>query len=313
MKKILPFLLFFACSVVLWGQWTCGDTLYDIRDGKKYPTVQIGNQCWMAKSLNVGNMISGLTFPANNGIIEKYCYDDDPLNCETYGGLYTWHEMMNYYSHEGARGICPEGWHVPSDNEIKQLEIALGMDSAVAELYNTWRGTDQGTQMLAGGTSGLNILFSGCRTSANTFMLLNAYAYIYTSSSAGTNAWRRCLKTNDSTVGRFNTFPKEYAFSVRCLLGIDSITVSSDLNREMNNFSCYYYDNTVVLNYNLAASGHMNLQVSDLTGRIVFMTTISFHGGNGTESVQVHGLAKGIYILTAQTGSLVKNGKFVVP
>ena len=45
----------------------------------------------------------------NNGIIEKYCYDNNPANCAIYGGLYQWNEMMQYTTQQGAQGICPNG------------------------------------------------------------------------------------------------------------------------------------------------------------------------------------------------------------
>ncbi|MDR3668834.1 MAG: FISUMP domain-containing protein, partial [Ignavibacteriaceae bacterium] len=60
--------------------------------GQKYTTVQIGNQCWLKENLNVGVMINGSSEQTNNGIIEKYCYQNDPANCIKYGGLYQWNE-----------------------------------------------------------------------------------------------------------------------------------------------------------------------------------------------------------------------------
>src|ERR1035437_1786144 len=64
--------------------------------GKIYSTIQIGTQCWLKENLDVGNMIHGIDTAKNNGIIEKYCYNDDPANCTTYGGLYQWNEAMQY-------------------------------------------------------------------------------------------------------------------------------------------------------------------------------------------------------------------------
>ncbi|MBE0640546.1 MAG: hypothetical protein IH599_00840, partial [Bacteroidales bacterium] len=80
----------------------CIDTLTDARDGQKYPVVGIGNQCWMARNLNIGTMVSSVTGEGwhsdqtNNGIIEKYCHNNDSANCVIYGGLYEWAEMMEY-------------------------------------------------------------------------------------------------------------------------------------------------------------------------------------------------------------------------
>jgi hypothetical protein len=62
--------------------------------GKTYNTVQIGKQCWLKENLDVGTRINGSVNQTDNGTIEKYCYNDDPANCTTYGGLYTWNESM---------------------------------------------------------------------------------------------------------------------------------------------------------------------------------------------------------------------------
>jgi uncharacterized protein (TIGR02145 family) len=101
--------------------FNCGDPLIDTRDGKSYATVQLGDQCWMAESLNYGTMIMGNQAMADNGIVEKYCYNNDEANCAIYGALYQWDEMMQYTTTPGAQGICPEGWHVPTDAEWTAL------------------------------------------------------------------------------------------------------------------------------------------------------------------------------------------------
>ena len=199
-------------------EFQCGDTLIDYRDGQLYPTVLIGSQCWFAKNLNVGIKINnGSITPSDNEVIEKYCYNNDTNYCNTNGGLYDWNEMMQYSTIESSQGICPCGWHVPSDQELIKLEMTLGMDSATANLENTWRGTNQGTQLKAGGSSGYNALLSGRAIPGGSFSVINQYEYIYTSTASGICAWRRCLYTSDATVGRWNTFPKSYGLSVRCV------------------------------------------------------------------------------------------------
>ena len=199
-------------------EFHCGDTLIDYRDCKKYPTVLIGSQCWMAKNLDVGIQINnGTQIPANNSTIEKYCYDNDPANCIINGGLYTWDEMMNYSTNESSRGICPAGWHVPSDYEWVICEISLGMDSTTAMQENIWRGSNEGTKLKAGGSSGYNALLSGGAMPGGTFTVLNEYEYMHSSSEFFNNGWRRCLRTGDETVGRWNTFPKTFGLSVRCV------------------------------------------------------------------------------------------------
>jgi uncharacterized protein (TIGR02145 family) len=58
----------------------------------------------------------------DNGTIEKYCFDNTETNCDVYGGLYQWNEMMQYSTAPGVKGICPTGWHLPTDAEWCTLE-----------------------------------------------------------------------------------------------------------------------------------------------------------------------------------------------
>ena len=110
----------------------------DPRDGKTYKTVKIGNQVWMAENLNYKT--------ANS-----YCYEDKPANCHKYGRLYTWAAAMDsagIFSNAGKgcgsgvtcgasgtiRGVCPRGWHLPSDNEWKTLFEAVGGESVLDDM-----------------------------------------------------------------------------------------------------------------------------------------------------------------------------------
>ena len=106
--------------------WSCGMPITDSRDGRKYQTVDIGSQCWMAQNLNIGNMVDGASNQLNNGIVEKYCYNNDESNCNTYGGLYQWTELMQYVATEGTQGLCPSGWHIPTHAEWTMLSAYLG-------------------------------------------------------------------------------------------------------------------------------------------------------------------------------------------
>lgn len=94
-------------------------------EGRLYHTVQVGSQCWMRESLDVGIMVSSSNPSTNNGVIEKYCVDDNPENCLKYGAMYEWDEMMNYESEIGGQGICPPGWHVPTGVEWSVLTSFL--------------------------------------------------------------------------------------------------------------------------------------------------------------------------------------------
>lgn len=101
------------------GQFT------DSRDGQIYGWVKIGRQIWMSENLNYGVPVSSKVHQKDNGIAEKYCYDDIKDYCSVYGGLYQWEEAMMYDVTESTRGICPEGWHLPSDKDWCTLASSL--------------------------------------------------------------------------------------------------------------------------------------------------------------------------------------------
>ena len=186
------------------------NTVTDI-DGNVYPTIKTGTQTWMKENLRV-------THAPDNKAIISYLYNNDTQNEKTHGRLYSWDVAMNGTSTERAQGICPVGWHVPGDEEFKILEIFLGMTRAQADMENGWRGATVGTQLKVGGTSGFNAQLSGLRTSGNSYLYFGLYGYFWTSTAYGNDsAWRRCVRSGDDTVGRWNTFPKSYCFSIRCL------------------------------------------------------------------------------------------------
>lgn len=95
--------------------------------GENYGVVQIGDQCWLNRNLNIGNEISKGNSPANNGIIEKYCVGGKSVSpsCSDLGGHYSWNEVTNWNT-STKQGICPNGWHIPTSNEFFSLINYLG-------------------------------------------------------------------------------------------------------------------------------------------------------------------------------------------
>lgn len=104
------------------------------QDGRTYGTVSIRNQCWLDRNLDGGTMIASGAAAADNDVVEKYCYDDDPSNCATYGGLYSWNEAMAYSDDAGAEGICPDGWRLPTRDDIAELSVAV-CDTGLSRHY----------------------------------------------------------------------------------------------------------------------------------------------------------------------------------
>lgn len=197
--------------------------------GRTYNTVQIGTQCWMKENLNIGTMITQTADPSNNGVIEKYCQNNDTANCAVYGALYQWSEMMAYSTTQGARGICPQGWHIPTDLEWCTLSSYL--DPTVnCNTTNTWSGPNVGaklkeagfTHWLSPNTGATNESYftavgSGDRISTGAFGGLNNYAVFWTSTMGPANPYYRYLRYNNSGIFRNNQSYSTNGFSARCL------------------------------------------------------------------------------------------------
>ncbi|MDR0981818.1 MAG: PEGA domain-containing protein [Culturomica sp.] len=221
---------------------TCGADFTDSRDNQVYSTVKIGSQCWMSKNLNYGSRVSGDDYDTHKRTgVQKICYENSESNCSKYGGLYNWNEAVNgensgsikYVSGSSTmiQGICPDGWHVPSDEEFKTLEKYLGMSSSEADKEWAWRGTDEGRKLksrdywdVSSSTSGTNSSGwdgrpgGGRNNSGGTFDYVGAYGYWWSSSeNSSSDAWTRHLNYPEARVYRSN-FNKSYGFSVRCLL-----------------------------------------------------------------------------------------------
>ena len=223
-----------TCSIA-----NCG-IITDSRDGKTYKTVIIGTQCWMAQNLNVGTRINGVNNQTNNGIIEKYCYNDDENNCNIYGGLYQWDEMMQYVITESTRGICPTGFHVPSHNEWTTLERAVCSSSTCTNDFpynNTttslWLGTDEGGKLKEAGTihwvspntgannsSGFSALPGGDRHyNDGKFGSQGISAHFWCSTEydlINSLSWRRYLSNSYESIYRCYS-QNSFGFSVRCV------------------------------------------------------------------------------------------------
>jgi uncharacterized protein (TIGR02145 family) len=194
------------------GGSPCAETPTVMYEGKTYNTVQMGSQCWLRENLDVGMMVDSLQNQTNNSVIEKYCYNNDPNNCNTYGGLYQWNEAMQYTTAPGAQGICPAGWHIPTNAELSTLEITVNGDGNALKEIGQGYGDGAGTN-----TSGFSVLLAGYRRDNSTFGWLGSNACLWASTEYRTSyAYIRCLF---STTGWINTsdVTKGDGESVRCV------------------------------------------------------------------------------------------------
>ena len=201
----------------------------DARDGKIYKTVRIGSQTWMAENLN----------HETNG---SYCYEDDPANCEKYGRLYTWAAAMDsaaVFSEGGkgcgygrrctptypVRGVCPEGWHLPSDAEWGALEKFVADSLFGGKTYSVgyalksasgWE-SDNGKPGDGSDAFGFGALPAGYRNGGGSFGGVLEYAYFWSSTVYGArNAYNRNLNYH-FTYLYTNGSNKDGAMSVRCV------------------------------------------------------------------------------------------------
>jgi len=138
-------------------------------DNNNYSIVQIGTQTWMAENLNVGTRINSLVDQTSNSIIEKYCNSDNDSNCAVYGGIYQWDEAMQYSTTPGIQGICPTGWHFPTDGEWTILTTNLGSDNEAAQMKETGTAHWLSPNTDATNSSGFTALPGGYRKLDGTF------------------------------------------------------------------------------------------------------------------------------------------------
>lgn len=181
------------------------DNFIDKRDGKSYATVKIGNQIWMAKNLAYK--------PDKGEHIDYASYNYDENNVDTYGYLYNW---------DMAKKACPEGWHLPSDEEWKTLEIHLGMSITSADSIG-WRGTNEGEKLIENGSSCFNALFAGAKLDADAYRELGKTAYFWCSTEAIVNdqfnrkhGWVRELDIQKKSIRR-KAYLYYKLYSVRCI------------------------------------------------------------------------------------------------
>lgn len=208
----------------------CPGIPYINYEGQVYNTVLIGTQCWLKENLNIGNMISGIQDMSDNDTIEKYCYDDNAFRCQVYGGLYQWGEIMKYDTTEGNKGICPMGWHIPTDEEWMQLEGEVDTKYGYPDpIWTTlgYRGQDVGLRLKSqngwnyGGIGvdffGFTALSTGCRlVITGEFVNMGNYTSLWSSTYAWNGGWYRFMEHGYQQVSR-TANNGEMGRSVRCL------------------------------------------------------------------------------------------------
>ena len=184
--------------------------------------------------------------------------------------------MMNYSTGTNHQGICPEGWHVPSDEDWKDLEIFLDMSEQTADLTG-FRGTDQGTKLKTGGTSGFNATLDGYMTTSDNFIriryrkMVSGLPRIY----MPVILHKQVLRFTGGTRRL-----KSYGLSVRCVMDYPFTVSDPDYPVWMASITKWGdYDN----------DGDMDLYLCGLTTYPNGISDIYRNNGNGTFYSTGHG------------------------
>ena len=218
--------------------FTCGTSKVKDIDNNEYNTVPIGTQCWMKENLRTTKYANGTAIApgssTSNTTAYYYAPNGDNSNVATYGYLYNWAAVMNGASSSdanpsGVQGICPTGWHVPSDAEWTQLtnyvssqsQYVCGDNTIAKALASTAGWNTSGTTCAVG-----NIPDNNNKTG---FSALPAGGYYgsYGSFGNSANLWSATERNSTYAYGRNVHYTKanvsrdngnkSYAFSVRCL------------------------------------------------------------------------------------------------
>jgi uncharacterized protein (TIGR02145 family) len=262
-------------SQVLPGNTTCANEYINVvgcngqtsltYDGRTYDLVEIGEQCWFADNLATDQYSNGDAIPTGldnstwqNTTAGAYAiYNNDIANDATYGKLYNW------YTTEDSRGLCPKGWHVPTDCEWMYLEGSLGM-SVENQVLSGNRGQSEGASLKAtvlwnygntnaNNSSGFSGLPGGYVTALNGQESIGDYGFFWTSSFLNSdNSWYRRLTYGLSDIVR-NSNSKKMGLSIRCLKDSESAPIQGCTDGAACNFmananqddgSCLYLNAT---------------------------------------------------------------------
>ena len=209
-------------------------------DGNVYKTVKLGNQVWMRENLRTTRYADGTPIPlgteASSTTAYRYYPEDNSANVSDYGYLYNWAAVMNGSASSeanpsGVQGICPDGWHVPSDAEWTELEnyvssqsqyVCGSSTSTIAKAlaseegwYSYYGECAVGNNPDANNATGFSARPAGYYF--GSYINFGDFAIFWSATQGGSNlAYYRFLDCYNAFVRKFND-SKNYGYSVRCV------------------------------------------------------------------------------------------------
>ncbi|BDS09687.1 FISUMP domain-containing protein [Aureispira anguillae] len=248
---------------------TCPSSILDSRDNESYAVVQIGNKCWFAEDLNYntpGSRPNSQLAPGS-------------------GRLYHWSEVMNNYTSSGARGACPYGWHVPTDAEWNDLEIAVGLNASDATQTGNRGSHAPSLKSVNHWPSGAGTNSSGFNVEPNGYYGVisssgaigygshgdGAYYWTSTTGSNSSWAWGRSLYLSNSTVRRSLNLKTHNKYSCRCVSNNTVVAVSKVAPSNVSEIEVYPNPTTGRITIDLKEeTGEVFVQVFSVSGQLVY-------------------------------------------
>ena len=229
MTDLLDLLTVFGtCNEV---PWSCGDSLE--YQGYDYETIQIGEQCWFAENLRSENYENGDAIPSNlsdgewsstnSGAVAVYgegssscnTYSPDGDACDPNWSLAEYGRLYNWYAVDDERGLCPNGWSTPGDDNWQQMVQVLGGDEVAGSTMKSQSGWDQGGN--GTNSSGFNATPAGLKVFDGGFLDAGWVTYWWTSSAHQIDAsYNRSVNWPDGDVS-LSSNDNNYGFSIRCM------------------------------------------------------------------------------------------------
>lgn len=220
--------------------YNCPSTVTDY-DGNVYNVISVQNKCWMKQSLRTTHYSNGVSIPLGNGgtsstTAYRYYPDNNSSNVSTYGYLYNWPAVMQGSSSSnlnpsGVQGICPTGWHVPSQAEWNDLVSFVGSQSQyqcggnsanIAKALSSTSGWNSSTVTCAVGNNpasnnatGFSIFPSGWYN--GYYFNMGGGAYFWTTTESNNSAAWYYLVGHDMADVYMGTYYKFSGYSVRCV------------------------------------------------------------------------------------------------
>jgi len=203
-------------------------SLTDERDGKTYKTVKIGEQVWMAENLNYAYLQPTETMDSSS-----FCYKDNASNCDKFGRLYLWSAIIDStrlatdannpkdcgFQKEcdlgKIQGICPDGWHIPTNDEFKTLMAAVGGDSIACKMLKStsgWSNYGSGTDPF-----GFTALPGNIRFNDGTFNYENEYAQFWSTREFSKLYGNTLYLFTNNKNAYISVTQKNHAVSLRCV------------------------------------------------------------------------------------------------